>query len=114
MKQSELLQKAWSLLSSPEAWSPKFCALDGLDRITSPTSKDAVRFDPVGAIHRAYKGLKRLTEVEGALVTLQACVGPNLPGDLFRANEMLYPNHAGLKAWFERAIDKAKQQESRK
>lgn len=112
MKQSEILRKAWALLSNPVAWSPKFCALDGLGDITSPTGKNAVKFCPVGAIHRAYKGSKRLTEAEGAIITLQACVGPNLPGSISGANERIYPDHTRLKAWFERAIDMAERKES--
>jgi len=87
--------------------------MDALNQITSPTGKDAIKFCPVGAIHRAYEGSKRLTEVEGALITLQSAVGPNLPGNLFEANEKIYPNHAGLKAWFDRAIQAAKKKESR-
>lgn len=112
MKQSEILRKAWAILSNPAAWSPKFCALDGIDRVTSPTNKDAVKFCPVGAIHRAYKGSKRLTEAEGAIITLQACVGPNLPGSISGANERIYPDHTRLKAWFERAISMAERKES--
>lgn len=108
MKQSALLEKAWVILAEPGVWCDTAYALDGLDKVTSPTSKDAVRFDPVGAIHKAYKGPDRIKEVDATLTTLKASIAPRLPKEIFAANKALHSDQIALKAWFDRAIHVAK------
>ena len=112
MKSSELLDKAKHLLS-PDVWATRSCALNGLEVVTSPTSRDAVKFNAVGAVHKAYKGPDRIKEVDAVMALLLATVPPRSSKSVFMANDELFPDHAGLMAWFDRAIHVAKIEEKK-
>jgi len=116
MKPSEILEAAFSLIDAPEKWTVGSLAKGSNGEVVYCTSPKAVLFSPQGAVLRVFPG----NDLPLVLATLN-CLWQAIPSThashslaelgIHAYNNLIHPDHAKLKTWFEQAIHLAKEYE---
>lgn len=118
MKPSKILEEAFKLIDAPEKWSRSWLAISQDGKGVYFASEKAALFTPQGAILRFLgEGSER---EEGRLVTISLLwqaiphrdVSPVPELGVYQYNMEIHPDHAKLKAWFDKAIELAGEYEN--